>query len=160
MIILQALLALAFFAGLYVQVVVIPTDAAKAVAFFPPYESVRVPFVTAETVLVACGQVVTLALGGVLHRAGKGTLFTSGALRWTNTLVGAVAAATAVLGWVCGYVLTTDIPTPFDGMELVALWMATATGTLVAAGLALLLLMVRYWHRLAIAERAELEQVV
>ncbi|MDT7790298.1 MAG: hypothetical protein QOF58_8717 [Pseudonocardiales bacterium] len=160
MIVLQALLALAFLFGLYVQIVVVPTDAADAVAFFPPYESVQVLFVTFEIVFVACFQVLAVALCGVLQRAGKRTLFTSGALLWTNIAAGAVAAAAVVIGWACGYVLFTDIPTPFDGMELIALGMATATGTLVTAGLALFLVFVRYSHRLAIVERAELGQVV
>jgi hypothetical protein len=159
-IVLQAVLALAFLFGLYVQVVVIPTDAAEEVAFFPPYESVRVPLVTFAMIFVACFQVLAVALCGVLHRAGKGTLFTSGALLWTNLVVGAVAAAAVVVGWACGYVLSTDIPTPSDGMELLGLWMATVTSTVVMAGIALLLLFVRYSHRLAIVERAELEQVV
>jgi hypothetical protein len=157
---LQALLAIAFLGGLYAQVVVIPTTAADEVAFFPPYESVRVPFVTFAIVFVACLQLLAVALEGVLHRAGKGTLFEAGALRWTNLAVGAVAAGAVVLGSLCGYVFDADIPTPSDGMELLGLWMASGAATIAAAGLALMLLLVRSWHRQAILQRAELEQVV
>lgn len=159
-IILQALLGLAFAGGLYAQVVVIPTTAADEVASFPPYESVRVPFVTLAIVFIACLQLLAVALAGVLHRAGKGTVFESGALTWTNLAVGAVAAGTVVLGALCGYVFEADIPTPSDGMELLGLWMASGAGTVGAAGIALMLVVVRYWHRRAIVERAELEQVV
>ncbi|GGU42286.1 DUF2975 domain-containing protein [Lentzea flava] len=159
-IVLQAMLAVAFLVGLFAQVVVIPTAAADEVAFFPPYESVRVPFVTFAIVFVACGQVLLVALWGVLHRAGKGTVFEPGALAWTNIAIGAVAAAAVVLASVCGYVFFTDIPTPYDGMELLGLWMGSGAATLVAAVLACMLLVVRYWHRHAIAQRAELEQVV
>jgi hypothetical protein len=157
---LQTLLAIAFVVGLFAQVVVIPTAAADEVAFFPPYESVRVPFVTFAIVFVACCQVLLVALWGVLDRAGKGTVFEPGALTWTNLAIGAVTAGAVVLGSVCGYVFFTDIPTPYDGMELLGLWMGSGAATLVAAVLALMLLVVRYWQRLAIAQRAELEQVV
>src|SRR5690242_12910271 len=95
---LQTLLVVAFLVGLYAQVVVIPTTAADEVTFFPPYESVRVPFVTFAIVFVACCQLLLVALWGVLHRAGKGTVFETGALTWTNTAVGAVAAGAVVLG--------------------------------------------------------------
>ncbi|MET8759767.1 DUF2975 domain-containing protein [Lentzea sp. NPDC004782] len=157
---LQAVLAIAFLCGLYAQVVVIPTTAADEVAFFPPYESVRVPFVTFAIVFVVCCQVLLVALCGLLHRAGKGTVFEPGALAWTNIAIGAVTAATAVLGSLCGYVFYTDIPTPYDGMELLGLWMGSGAATLVAGVLALMLLIVRHWHRDAIMQRAELEQVV
>jgi hypothetical protein len=159
-IVLQTLLGVAFLVGLFAQVVVIPTAAADEVAFFPPYESVRMPFVTFAIVFVACCQVLLVALWGALDRAGKGTVFESGALTWTNLAIGAVAAGAVVLGSVCGYVFFTDIPTPYDGMELLGLWMGSGAATLVAAVLALMLLVVRHWQRLAIAQRAELEQVV
>lgn len=157
---LQTLLAIAFVVGLYAQAVVIPTAAADEVEFFPPYESVQVPFVAFAIVFVACCQALLVALWGVLDRAGKGTVFESGALTWTNLAIGAVAAGAVVFGSLCGYVFVTDIPTPYDGMELLGLWMGSGAATLVAAVLALLLLIVRYWQRLAIAQRAELEQVV
>jgi LPS O-antigen subunit length determinant protein (WzzB/FepE family) len=38
--------------------------------------------------------------------------------------------------------------------------MASGAATIAAAGLALMLLLVRSWHRQAILQRAELEQVV
>jgi len=155
----QALLAVAFLGGLYAQVVVIPTTAADVVAFFPPYESVRVPLVTFAIVFVACLQLLAVALGGALHRTGAHTLFESGALRWTNLAVGAVAAGTVVLGSLCAYVLDADIPTQSDGMEVLGLWMASVSATIGAAVLALTFLLVRSWHRDAIVERAELEQV-
>jgi hypothetical protein len=157
---LQALLAVAVLGGLFAQVVVIPTTAADEVALFPPYESVRVPFVVFAIVFVACLQVLAVGLGGVLHRAGEGTVFESGALRWTNVVLGAAAGAAVVLGLLCGYVFFTDIPTPADGMELLGLWMGSGAGTIAMAGFAMLLVIVRHWQDRAIGQRAELEQVV
>ena len=159
-IVLQMLLGLAFVIGLYAQAVVIPTAAADEVAFFPPYASVQMPFVAFAIVFVACCQALLVALWGVLDRAGKGTVFESGALTWTNLAIGAVAAGTVVLGSLCGYVFFTDIPTPYDGMELLGLWMGSGAATVVAGVVALMLLVVRFWQRQAIAQRAELEQVV
>lgn len=157
---LQTLLAIAFLGALFAQVVVIPTAAADEVAHFPPYEAVRVPFVTSAIIFVACFQVLLVALWGVLHRAGKGTVFESGALTWTNIAIGAIAAGAVVLAWLFVYVTFTEIPSPADGMDTLGLWMGSAVGTVAAIGLALLLVIGRQWLRRAIAQRVELEQVV
>lgn len=157
---LQALLAIAFFGGLFAQVVVIPTTAADEVALFPPYESVRVPFVASAIVFIACGQLMLVALWGVLQRAANGTVFESGALTWANIAIGAVAAAAVVLAALFVYVTFADIPSPADGMETIGLWMGSAVGTVAAVGFALLLVIGRQWLRRAIGQRAELEQVV
>ncbi|WP_112275516.1 DUF2975 domain-containing protein [Lentzea terrae] len=157
---LQALLAIAFLGGLFAQVVVIPTTAADEVALFPPYESVRVPFVTSAIVFVACLQLLAVALGGMLHRAGKDTVFESGALRWTNIAIAAVAAGAVVLAWLFVYVTFADIPSPADGMDTLGLWLGSAVGTVAAVGVALLLVVGRHWLRRAIGQREELEQVV
>ncbi|MEV6243331.1 DUF2975 domain-containing protein [Lentzea sp. NPDC051838] len=159
-IVLQALLAFAFLGGLFAQVVVIPTTAADEVALFPPYESVRVPFVTSAIVFIACCQLMLVALWGVLQRAANGTVFESGALTWTNIAIGAVAAAAVVLAWLFVYVTFADIPSPADGMETIGLWMGSAVGTVAAIGVVLLLVIGRQWLRRAIGQRAELEQVV
>lgn len=157
---LQALLVVAFLGGLFAQLVVIPTTAADEVALFPPYESVRVPFVTSAIVFIACCQLMLVALWGVLRRAGKDTLFESGALTWTNVAIGAVAAGAVVLASLFIYVTFADIPSPADGMEIIGLWMGSAVGTVAAVGVALLLVVGRHWLRRAIGQRAELEQVV
>ncbi|MCP2250307.1 DUF2975 domain-containing protein [Lentzea aerocolonigenes] len=157
---LQSLLAIAFLGGLFAQVVVIPTAAADEVAFFPPYEAVRVPFVTSAIIFVACCQVLAVALGAMLHRAGQGTVFESGAITWTNIAIGAIAAGAVVLAWLFVYVTFADIPSPADGMDTLGLWLGSAVGTVAAIGVALLLVVGRHWLRRAIAQRVELEQVV
>ncbi|WP_434449037.1 DUF2975 domain-containing protein [Lentzea sp. E54] len=157
---LQALLALAFLGGLFAQIVVIPTVAADEVALFPPYESVRVPFVASAIVFIACLQVLAVALGGMLHKAGNGTVFESGALTWTNIAIGAIVAGAVVLAWLFVYVTFADIPSPTDGMDTLGLWMGSAAGTVAAVGVASLVVVGRQWLRRAIAQRAELDQVV
>ncbi|SMD24281.1 DUF2975 domain-containing protein [Lentzea albidocapillata] len=157
---LQALLAIAFLGGLFAQVAVIPATAANEVDLFPPYESVRLPFVVSAIVFVACLQVLAVALGGLLHRAGEDTVFESGSLTWTNIAIGAIAAGAVVLAWLFVYVTFAEIPSPADGMEVLGLWMGSAVGTIAAIGVALLVLVGRQWLRRAIAQRAELEQVV
>jgi hypothetical protein len=157
---LQALLAFAVLGGLFAQVAVIPATAANEVDLFPPYESVRVPFVVSAIVFVACLQVLAVALGGMLHRAGEGTVFESGALVWTNIAIGAIAAGAVVLAWLFVYVTFTEIPSPADGMEVLGLWMGSAVGTIAAIGVALLVVVGRQWLGRAIAQRAELEHVV
>ncbi|MGW6935712.1 DUF2975 domain-containing protein [Lentzea sp. NPDC054927] len=157
---LQALLAVAVLGGLFAQVVVIPTTAADEVALFPPYESVRVPLVVSAIVFIACLQVLAVALGGMLHLAGRGTVFESGALTWTNIAIGAIAAGAVVLAGLFVYVTFADIPSPADGMETLGLWMGSAVGTVAAVGVALLVVVGRHWLRRAILQRAELEQIV
>ncbi|WP_189158371.1 DUF2975 domain-containing protein [Lentzea pudingi] len=156
---LQALLAMAFLGGVFAQVAIIPGTAANEVENFPPYESVRLPFVVSAVVFVACLQVLAVALGGMLHRAGEGTVFESGALTWTNIAIGAIAAGALVLAWLFVYVTFTDIPSPADGMEVLGLWMGSAVGTVAAVGVALLVFVGRQWLGRAIDQRAELEQV-
>lgn len=157
---LQALLAVAVLGGLFAQVAVIPATAANEVDLFPPYEAVRVPFVASAIIFVACLQVLAVALGGMLHRAGEGTVFESGSLTWTSVAIGAIAAGAAVLAWLFVYVTFAEIPSPADGMEVLGLWMGSAVGTIAAIGVALLVVVGRQWLGRAIAQRAELEQVV
>jgi hypothetical protein len=45
-------------------------------------------------------------------------------------------------------------------MEVLGLWMGSAVGTIAAIGVALLVVVGRQWLGRAIAQRAELEQVV
>lgn len=156
----QALLALAVLGGLFAQVVVIPTTAADQVALFPPYESVRVPLVVSAIVFIVCLQVLAVALGVMLQKAGNGTVFQSGALTWTNVSLGAIAAGAVVLAWLFVYLTFADIPSPTDGMELLGAWMGSAAGAVAAAGVAALVVVGRHWLRRAIAQRAELDQVV
>jgi hypothetical protein len=101
-----------------------------------------------------------VALGGILHRAAKGTVFESGAIVWTNIAIGAIAAGAVVLGWLFVYVTFADIPSPADGMETLGLWMGSAVGTVAAIGVALLVVIGRQWLARAIGQREELEQVV
>ena len=157
---LQALLAIAFLGGLFAQVAVIPATAANEVELFPPYEAVRVPFVVSAIVFVACLQVLAVALGGVLHRAGEGTVFEPGSVTWTNVAIGAIAAGALVLAWLFVFVTFADIPSPADGMEVLGLWMGSAAGTVAAAGVALVVVVGRQWLRRAVEQRAELDQVV
>ncbi|MEU3648666.1 DUF2975 domain-containing protein [Lentzea sp. NPDC034063] len=157
---LQALLAIAVLGGLFAQVVVIPTTAADEVELFPPYESVRLPFVVSAIVFIACLQVLAVALGGMLQRAGDGTVFESGALAWTNIAIGAIAGGGLVLAWLFVFITFADIPSPADGMETLGLWMGSAVGTVAAVGVALLVVVGRHWLRRAIMQRAELDQVV
>ncbi|RDI19789.1 DUF2975 domain-containing protein [Lentzea flaviverrucosa] len=157
---LQALLAVAVLGGLFAQVAVIPATAANEVDLFPPYEAVRVPFVASAIIFVACLQVLAVALGGMLHRAAEGTVFESGSLTWTSVAIGAIAAGAAVLAWLFVYVTFAEIPSPADGMEVLGLWMGSAVGTIAAIGVALLVVVGRQWLGRAIAQRAELEQVV
>ena len=157
---LQTLLAIAFLSGLFAQVVVIPGTAAHEVELFPPYESVRVPFVVAAIVFIACLQVLAIALGGMLQRAGDGTVFESGSVTWTNIAIGAITAGAAVMAALFVFVTFADIPSPADGMEVLGLWMGSAAGTVAAVGVALLVVVGRKWLGRAIAQRAELEPVV
>lgn len=157
---LQTLLAIAFLSGLFAQVVVIPTTAADEAGLFPPYESVRVPLVVFAIVFVACLQVLAVALGVMLQRAGDDTVFESRSVTWTNIAIGAITAGAVVMAALFVYVTFADIPSPADGMEVLGLWMGSGAGTVAAVGVALLVYLGRKWLGQAIAQRAELEQVV
>ncbi|TDD42381.1 DUF2975 domain-containing protein [Saccharopolyspora elongata] len=159
-IVLQVLVAGAFAAGLFAQFVVIPATAAGEVALFPPYESVRVPLVTAAIVFIACFQVALVGVWALLHRAGKGAVFEHGALAWANVTIGALFAAAVVLAGLFVYVTFADIPSPSDGMEVIGLWLGSAVGTLAAIGAVLLLFVGRHLLSKAIVLRSEMDEVV
>lgn len=61
-IVLQALLAHAFFTWLLARIAVIPTVVAVEVAYFLPYDSMPVPYVTSSIVFIACCRVLVVAL--------------------------------------------------------------------------------------------------
>ncbi|MFC5097028.1 DUF2975 domain-containing protein [Amycolatopsis plumensis] len=157
---LQAFVVFASLAGLYAQIVVIPTTAADQVELFPPYAPFRVPLVTAAIAFVACGQAALLGLGMLLRRASRGSVFEPSTLTWANVVVGAAAAATALAAAVFGYVTLSDIPSPADGMDVLGLWLGTAAAA--GAGTAVVLLFLAGRHLLvkAIGLRTELDAVV
>lgn len=157
---LQAFLAVAFLAGLYAQIVVIPVTAADQVELFPPYAPFRVPLVTAAIAFVACGQVALGGLSMLLLRASRGTVFQPSALTWANVVVGAVVAATAVTTGVFGYVTLADIPSPTDGMDIIGVWLGTAAAAAAGTTAALLLFAGRHLLVKAIGLRTELDGVV
>ncbi|WP_328616129.1 DUF2975 domain-containing protein [Amycolatopsis sp. NBC_00355] len=157
---LHAVVACAFLAGLYAQVVVIPTAAADQVELFPPLAPHRVPLVTAAILFVACGQAALLGLGLLLRRASRGTVFQPSALTGANVVVGATAAATVVTAGVFAYVTLADIPSPTDGMDVIGLWLGTAAAVAVGAAAVLLLFAGRHLLVKAIGLRTELDGVV
>ena len=96
----------------------------------------------------------------MLQRAGDGTVFASGALSWTNIAIGAIAGGAVVLASLFVYVTFADIPSPADGMEASACGWVPPSARSRPIGVALLVVIGRQWLGRAIAQRAELEQIV
>ena len=155
---LHLLLGFALLVSLWVQIVLVPTVAADEVERFPPYASVQLPLVAAAIAFIACAQVGVIALMVLLGRAGS--LFQQPSLTWANVLVAAIAGGAAVCAALLVFVTLSEIPSPYDGMEVIGLWLGSAAATAVCVVLLLLTLVARHQLVKAIALRSELDEVI
>jgi hypothetical protein len=149
-----------FLAGLFGQIVVLPTTAADDVAQFPPYAPYEVPYVTVAITGVACVQIALVAMWKLLALVRHGALFSPRAFRWVDLIIGCSAACTLLAAGVTVHLLVADIPSPGDGMEVIGAFGAAGLAT--GAGVAFIMLMVimRGLLRKATQLQTEMAEVV
>ncbi|MGH3379941.1 MAG: DUF2975 domain-containing protein [Actinoallomurus sp.] len=160
MTVLQLGIIAVFLAGLFGQIVVLPTTASDEVAQFPPYEPYAVPYVTVAIIGVICVQIALVAMWMLLGLVRHDALFSPRAFRWVDLIIGCSAACTVLAAGVTVHLLVADIPSPSDGMELIGAFGAAALGT--GAGVAFIMLMVimRGLLRKATQLQTEMAEVV
>jgi hypothetical protein len=139
-VVLQLGIIAVFLAGLFGQIVVLPTTAADEVARFPPYAPFATPYVTVAIIGVACVQIALVAMWMLLALVRHGAIFSPRAFRWVDVIIGCSAACTMLAAGVTVHLLVADIPSPGDGMELLGAFGAAALGT--GGGVAFVMLMV------------------
>ena len=131
-----------------------PVAASQFGTAVPEVAYLVVPYSVAAILFIACGQVALLVVWRLLSMVGGGVIFTRSALRWVDVIIacGVVATALSAVVWIhmLGFVPGGGGPM---GLYLVAV---------VVAGLAFVLLMVvmRGLLESAIADRAELDEVI
>ncbi|GAB2903624.1 DUF2975 domain-containing protein [Streptomyces mayteni] len=159
-VLLRAGIALAVLAGLFGQLVVIPATAADEVDRFPPYAPFQVPYVVVAIVGVVCVQVALAAVWMLLAMVERDAIFTAGAFRWVDVIIGAAAVATLLAVGVAGHLSLAEIPEPDGSMEVLgALAGATACVGLGAAFI-MLVVVLRTLLRKATDLQAEMAEVV
>jgi len=157
---LRAAIAMAVLVGLFGQFVVIPGAAADEVDFFPPYAPLEVPYVTAAVLGVACVQVALIAVWMLLAMVQRDSIFTERAFLWVDVVIGATVVATLITAGVTAHLFVADIPSPDDGMDLLAALGASLVTTCVGASFAMLLVLMRGLLRKATDLQTEISEVV
>ncbi|MET9759321.1 DUF2975 domain-containing protein [Streptomyces sp. NPDC006372] len=157
---LRAGIVFAVLAGLFGQIVVIPTTAADEVDRFPPYAPYAAPYVTVAIVGVVCVQVALAAVWMLLTMVQRDAIFTPRAFRWVDVIIGAAGVATLLALGVAGHLAVAPIPSPDDGMDVESA-LATATACVaVGAAFAMLMVVMRSLLRKATNLQSELAEVV
>lgn len=150
---LRGALVLLLLGSLLAQVLV-PVFASQVGARFPEVAYLVGPYSAAAILFIACGQVVLLAIWRLVSLVDGGIIFTRRAVRWVQliTVCGAVATvlSVGVLIHMLGFV-------PGGGGPAIYY-----LGACVIGGVAFVLLMVvmRGLLESAIADRAELDEVI
>ncbi|WP_017594156.1 DUF2975 domain-containing protein [Nocardiopsis potens] len=157
---LRAGIVAAILVGLFGQIVVIPTAAAEEVEYFPPYAPFEAPYVAVAILGVACVQVALVAVWMLLAMAGRDAVFTPRAFRWVDTVIGATVAATLLALGVTVHLAVAEIPSPYDGMEVIAALGAAAACTGTGAAFAMLVAVLRSLLRKATDLQTEMAEVV
>ncbi|QGV82290.1 DUF2975 domain-containing protein [Streptomyces ficellus] len=149
--VLRAGIAVAILGGLFGQFVVIPTAAADEADRFPAYAPFTAPYVAVAIVGVVCVQVALVALWRLLTMVQRGSIFTPGAFRWVDTIIGSSLAATLLALGVSGHLALADIPSPDDGMDVLGALAAALVAVGVGASFAMLMVIARGLLRKATA---------
>lgn len=134
--------------------VLVPVSASQVATTNPEVAYLVVPYSVAAILFIGCGQVALLVVWRLLSLVDDGVIFTRDALRWVDVIIACAVVATAlsvgVLIHMLGFVPGGGGPTIY--------FMAAC----IAGALALVLLMVvmRGLLESAIADRAELDEVI
>ncbi|MFF3484671.1 DUF2975 domain-containing protein [Streptomyces sp. NPDC002701] len=158
--VLRAGIVVAVAAGLFGQVIVIPTAAADEVDRFPPYAPFAAPYVAVAIVGVACVQVALGAVWMLLTMVERDAIFTSRAFRWVDVVIGSSLVATLLAAGVAGHLAVADIPSPDDGMELIGAFGAAMATVGVGVAFAMLTVIMRGLLRKATDLQTEIAAVV
>lgn len=141
--ILRLAMAVAVLAGLYGQIIVIPTTADDMVQQFRPYAPYEVPYVTVAILGVACLQAAFVAVWMLLGLVRREAIFTSRTFRWIDTIIVATLVATVLAFGVTAHLAVGNVPSPGDGMEMIGALGMAAVGTCAAAAFAMLMVIIR-----------------
>lgn len=157
---LRAVLAMTLAGSVFVQVVMVPLMAIDLEEADPDVAHLQVPFAVIMILIIATAQVTLVCVWRLVTMVRRGTLFSHAAFRYVDVMIGAAAAA-ALLAFALAVVLAPGDAVP-PGMVLLV-----CGGSVVAAGIGLIVLVLRTLLAQAISReteahelRAELDEVI
>lgn len=140
--------------GLLLVQVLVPVFAAQVGTRFPEVRYLVIPYSVAAIVFVGCWQLSLLAIWRLVSLVDEGSIFTSRAPRWVRVIIGCAVFAVMLCAGVLIHMLAA---VPGGGGPVIYY-----LGAAIVAGLtfALLIVVMRGLLASAIANRAELDEVI
>ncbi len=134
--------------------VLVPVAASQFGTTVPEVAYLVVPYSVAAILFIACVQVALLVVWRLLSLVDSGVIFTRRALRWVDVIIACAVVATVLSAGVLIHMLSF---VPGGGGPTIYFMLAC-----IAGGLAFVLLMIvmRGLLESAIADRAELDEVI
>ena len=150
---LRIVLALGLAGSLFVQAVMVPLLAIDLNEAGPDVIAVRTPLIVVVLLGIVTVQVSMVCVWRLLSMVRKGTVFSRGAFRYVDIVIGAVGAA-ALLTFAMAVVLAPG--------EAVApgIVLLLCGGALLVGGVALIVIVLRMLLAQALGMRAELDEVI
>lgn len=150
---LRIVLTLGLAGSLFVQVVMVPLLAIDLNQAGPDVIAVRTPLIVIVLLGIVTVQVSMVCVWRLLSMVRKGTVFSRGAFRYVDIVIGAVGAA-ALLTFAMAVVLAPG--------EAVApgIVLLLCGGALLVGGVALIVIVLRMLLAQALDMRAELDEVI
>ncbi|MFL4480415.1 DUF2975 domain-containing protein [Paeniglutamicibacter sp. ORCA_105] len=150
---LRIVLALGLAGSLFVQAVMVPLLAIDLNEAGPEVIAVRTPVIVIVLLGIVTVQVSMVCVWRLLSMVRRGTVFSRGAFRYVDIVIGAVAAA-ALLTFAMAVVLAPG--------EAVApgIVLLLCGGALLVGGVALIVIVLRMLLAQALGMRAELDEVI
>ncbi|WP_019930831.1 DUF2975 domain-containing protein [Nocardia sp. BMG111209] len=160
-VLLQLGIVAAFAAGLFGQIVVVPTTGADEVDQYPPYAPYAVPYESVAIVGIACVQIALIATWMLLALVRRNSIFSPDATRWLNVVIGSAVGGTLLAAGVVVHLFFGSVPSPDDGCtEITGLFGNAVLGTAAGIALVMFLVIVRTLLRKATALQTEMAEVV
>ncbi|MBV1777851.1 DUF2975 domain-containing protein [Paeniglutamicibacter sp. ABSL32-1] len=150
---LRIVLTLGLAGSLFVQVVMVPLLAIDLNEAGPDVIAVRTPLIVIVLLGIVTVQVSMVCVWRLLSMVRRGTVFSHGAFRYVDIVVGAVGAA-ALLTFAMAVVLAPGEPVA-PGIVLLL-----CGGALLVGGVALIVIVLRMLLAQALDMRAELDEVI
>ncbi len=140
--------------GTVLAQVIMPVLASEEGKTFPEVAYLVVPYSVAAILFIGCGQVALLAVWRLLSMVSGGVIFTRRALRWVDVITACAAVATVLSAVVLIHMLSF---VPGGGGPTFYYLAACVVGGL---AFVLLIVVMRGLLESAIADRAELDEVI
>lgn len=150
---LRALIVVLLLLALAAQAL-LPLAASETATSAPDLAYLQVPYAVAGIAMIACGQLVLVAIWPLLTRVRYGAIFDAGAFRWVGMMIGAGVAVTALSLLLTLHVLVVVQQGPIT-VPLVLLGGAAG-----GAAFTLLMVVMRALLRSAVAMHDELAAVI